>query len=209
MDIIKQLEERYATKKFDSTKRVSDDKIKKLEKAFQLTPTSFNLQPMKLVILENKEVQEKLVPYAFDQRQVADASHLLVLCIDKAPIKSQIEEKFAVEKAIRNTSDEVLNKFKNALTDRLTNMSDKELEIMMKHQIYLVLGTLLTVASAEEIECCPMQGFIPEKFDEILNLKERNLKSVLLLPVGYRSEDDFISRLPKVRKPLEKLIVKL
>ncbi len=67
----------------------------------------------------------------------------------------------------------------------------------------------MTVAAAEEIECCPMQGFIPEKIDEILNLKELNLKSVLLLPVGYRSEDDFVSRLPKVRKPLEKLIVKL
>ncbi len=209
MDIIKQLEERYATKKFNPTKKVSDDKIKKLEKAFQLTPTSFNLQPIKLVVLEDKEVQEKLVPHAFNQRQVADASHLLVLCIDKAPIVSQIEEKFAIEKEIRNTSDEVLNKFKTALIDRLTNMSEKDLEVMMEHQIYLTLGTLLTVAAAEEIECCPMQGFIPEKFDEILNLKEHNLKSVLLLPVGYRSEDDFVSRLPKVRKPLEKLIVKL
>ncbi len=140
MDIIKQLEERYATKKFDPTKRVSDDKIKKLEKAFQLTPTSFNLQPIKLVVLEDKEVQEKLVPHAFNQRQVADASHLLVLCIDKAPIVSQIEEKFTIEKEIRNTSDEVLNKFKTALIDRLTNMSEKDLEVMMEHQIYLTLG---------------------------------------------------------------------
>lgn len=209
MDIINSLETRYATKKFDATKKVADLKIKKLQKAFQLTPTSFNLQPIKMVIVENKNIQEKLVPHCFGQRQVADASHLLVLCIDESNIEKQIEYKFEIEKEIRGTDDKILSKFKKELTSKLQKTSAEDLKIMKQNQIHIILGTLLTVCASEKIDCCPMQGFIPKKIDEVLGLHKHNVKSALLLPVGYRANDDFISRLPKVRKPLNKIIIKI
>lgn len=209
MNIIKHLENRYATKKFDATKTVSNSKIEKLKKAFQLTPTSFNLQPIKMVIVEDKNIQKKLLPHCFGQQQVVDASHLLVLCTDESDIKSQIEYKFEIEKEIRNTSDDILSKFKEELTKKLSQNSDEALKTMKQKQLYIVLGTLLTVCASEKIDCCPMQGFIPQKIDDILGLHTYNLKSVLLFPVGHRAEDDFVSRLPKVRKPLNKLIIKI
>ena len=209
MNLIESLKWRYATKKFDEKKMLSEEQINTLTTAFNLTATSYGLQPIKLVVVQNKETQEKLVPHSWNQQQVAQASHLLVICIQDNINQQDIETYFDLVKKTRNTPDEILNPFKEYLIEAITAKSDSELSLWMKHQAYIALGNLLTVAAVEHIDSCPMEGFIPEKYDEILNLKKLNLKSTLVLPVGYRAQDDYMKDLKKVRKDSSDVIINI
>ena len=209
MDIIKSLQWRYATKKFDASEKLNADQINTLKEAFNLTATSFGLQPIKLIVIENKELRETLVPHAYDQRQIADASHLLILCIQKNISVEDVENYFHLVKNIRNTPDEILNPFKAYLIDTVSKNTKEELQLAAKSQAYIALGNLLTVCATLQIDSCPMEGFMPEKFDEVLELGKLNLQSVLLLPVGKRAEDDYMASLKKVRKPIENMVIEL
>ena len=209
MNIIKSLEWRYATKKFDPSKKLSNQQIETLKKAFSLTATSFGLQPLKLIIIQNKELQEKFVEHSYYQRQVVDASHLLVLCIENDTTTDDINAYFDLEIKTRGTSEEVVSTFRNQLIGMYKNKSIEDIQLSAKHQAYITLGTLMTVCAVEKIDACPMEGFVPDKVDELLNLSELNLKSVLLLPVGFRAEDDVMNGLLKVRKPLNETIIEI
>ncbi|QXP79665.1 MULTISPECIES: nitroreductase family protein [Winogradskyella] len=209
MSIIKKLQWRYATKKFDSSKSLSKSQLTTLKEAFNLTALSYGLQILKLVIVENKEVREDLVKIAFGQRQVVDASHLLVLCVQNEINGDNVEEHFETIKAIRDTPDAILSPFKNELKSTIENMSaDKKLSWVTK-QAYIALGNLMTVCAVEGIDSCPMEGFIPTELDKILQLDQYGLSSVLLLPVGFRAEDDIFSTFKKVRLPVSKTIIEL
>ena len=209
MDIIEQLEWRYATKKFDATKKLSPEKLETLKNAFNLTATSFGLQPLKMIVIQNKELQEKFVEHSYYQRQVADASHLLVLCIENDTSEDDIHAYFDLEKKIRGTSEEIISTFRNQLVKMFKNKSIEEKQLSSIYQTYIALGNLMTVCAGERIDSCPMEGFVPEKIDELLNLKALNLKSVLMLPVGFRAEDDIMSGMQKVRKPLHKTVIEI
>ena len=209
MSIIEKLQWRYATKKFDSSKSLSKSQLTTLKEAFNLTALSYGLQILKLVIVENKEVREDLVKIAFGQRQVVDASHLLVLCVQNEINGDNVEEHFETIKAIRDTPDAILSPFKNELKSTIENMSaDKKLSWVTK-QAYIALGNLMTVCAVEGIDSCPMEGFIPTELDKILQLDQYGLSSVLLLPVGFRAEDDIFSTFKKVRLPVSKTIIEL
>ncbi len=207
MESVRALKWRYATKKFDSEKLLPEDKIKVLKKAFNLTATSYGLQPLKMVVVHNKPLQQELMKASYNQNQVGTASHLLVICIEKKVGKAFIEKYFQYVKTIRQTPDEILQPFRESLIGDFEKRPADEVRIWATHQAYLVLGTLLTVCAVEEIDSCPMEGFEAEKYDEILELDTHNLKSVLVLPVGYRSKDDFFADLKKVRRPLEETII--
>ena len=209
MDIIKSLEWRYACKKFDENKKLSETQIETLKKAFNLTPTSFGLQPVKMLIIEGKELKEKIFKHSYFQAQVTTCSHLLVFCIDTVVNEKTIDTYFDMEKEVRGVSEEVISDFRNQLKDMYKNKSKEEIEQSSIYQTYIILGNLMTVCALEKIDSCPMEGFIPEKIDEILNLSDKNLKSVLMLPVGFRAEDDFMSKMKKVRKPLEIMVEEL
>ncbi|NLP56716.1 NAD(P)H-dependent oxidoreductase [Lutibacter sp. B1] len=209
MNIINSLEWRYATKKFDPSKKLSDQQIETLKNAFNLTATSFGLQPIKMIVIQNKELQEKFVEYSYNQRQVADASHLLVLCIDTDTTTKDVNAYFDLEKKIRGVSEEVVSNFRKQLVEMYKNKSIEERQLSAKYQTYIALGNLMTVCAVEKIDACPFEGFIPEKIDELLNLKEKNLMSVLMMPVGYRADDDIISKMKKVRKPLNETIIEI
>ena len=209
MTTIDSLQWRYAVKKFDPSKILSEEKINTLKETFNLTASSYGLQPVKLIIVKNKEIQQQLVEHSWGQKQVVQASHLLVLCIPTAFKKEYIDDYFNLIKKVRNTSDEILTPFRNTLTSSLGAKSQEELLQWNKEQAYIVLGNLLTVCAIEKIDSCPMEGFIPEKYDTILNLKEQNLSSVLVLPVGYRAEDDYMQDLKKVRKNIEESIIEI
>ncbi len=209
MNIIESLEWRYACKKFDIEKIVPEEKIELLIKAFNLTATSFGLQPLKLLVIKNKELQKQLVEFSFNQKQVYNASHLLVFCIQDHFTLNDINLHFDLEKEIRGTSMEILEKYRTQLKDLFKDKTDSEKEKFAIHQAYITLGNLMTVCALEKIDACPMEGFIAQKYDEILNLREQNLKSVLLLPVGYRASDDFMSTLKKVRKPINQTVIKI
>ncbi|MFD1294621.1 NAD(P)H-dependent oxidoreductase [Lutibacter holmesii] len=209
MNIINSLEWRYATKKFDATKKLSNQQVDTLKKAFNLTATSFGLQPLKMVVISNKELQEKILEHAYYQRQVADASHLLVLCIENDTTSEDINNYFDLEKKTRNIEESVISNFRKQLLEMYANKSLEEKQQSAIYQTYIALGNLMTVCAVEKIDCCPMEGFVPSKVDELLNLEEKNLKSVLLLPVGFRADDDVMIAMKKVRKSLSETIIEI
>ena len=193
MNSIEQLEWRYAVKKFDSNRLLSEDKIEKLKQAFNLTATSYGLQPIKMVVVQNKGLQEKLVPLSMEQQQVAQASHILILCIEKNVDADYIASYFDKVKRVRGTSDEILAPFKNGMVSSFSKKDVTQIQEWSKNQAYLAMGNLLTICAMEKIDSCPMEGFSPEGYDALLNLEEQGLKSVLVMPVGYRAEDDVFS----------------
>ncbi|WP_074410189.1 MULTISPECIES: NAD(P)H-dependent oxidoreductase [Aquimarina] len=207
MDIIESLHWRYATKKFDTKQIVSQEKIDTLTEAFNLTATSYGLQPLKLVVIKNKDLQKELTSHSWNQQQVADASHVLVFCIEKTIGEQYISKYFDTVKEIRDTPEEILKPFKEQLVDSFTYKSPEEISNWAAKQAYLALGNILTVCAIEKIDSCPMEGFIPEKYDELLNLNDLGLTSVLVLPIGYRAEDDMFSELKKVRRPITDTII--
>lgn len=207
MNIIESLKWRYATKKFDSTKTLPQEKINVLTEAFNLTATSYGLQPLKLVVIKDKSLQKELTQHSWNQQQVADASHVLVFCIENVVGEEYIAKYFANVKATRNTPEEILNPFKEQLVDSFKNKPAEEISIWATKQAYLAMGNLLTVCALEEIDACPMEGFIPEKYDDILNLNDLGLSSVLVLPVGYRAEDDMFSDFKKVRRSISDTVI--
>ena len=209
MNIIDSLKWRYAVKKFDTNKDLSEIQIETLKEAFNLTATSYGLQPLKLVIIKNKKIQEKLVPFSWNQQQILQASHLLVICVKDNYTTKEVENYFNLVQKIRNTPDAVINPFKKFLTAEIAKKTQEELYVSNKNQAYIALGNLLTVCASQEIDSCPMEGFTPDKYDEILDLTKNNLKSVLVLPVGFRASDDYMKDLTKVRKNISDSIIEI
>jgi len=207
MNIIESLEWRYACKKFDNTKLLSNKEINTLIQSFNLTATSFGLQPIKMLVIKNKVLQKKLVEHSFGQQQVANASHLLVICIQDYFTLDDIDTYFDLEKKIRDTPEKIIKPYRDQLKGIFENKPTIEKQKSAINQAYIALGNLMTVCALEKIDACPMEGFNAQKYDDILALKAKNLKSVLLLPVGFRSEDDFMSTLKKVRKPIDQTVL--
>lgn len=207
MQILERLKWRYATKKFDASAVLSDEKITLLKEAFNLTATSYGLQPIKMLVVQNQALREELLTHSFGQRQVVDASHLLIICNQKNFVRSDVESYFELVKKIRNTPDKILKPYRENLLKILSQKTSQERQAASKQQAYLALGNLLTVCAAEKIDSCPMEGFVPDKYDEILGLSSKNLEAVVLLPVGMRAKDDPMAQLKKVRKPLHESIL--
>ncbi len=208
-DIVEDLKWRYAVKRFDQQRILPQNKIDILKKSFNLTATSYGLQPIKLVILSDKGLQEQLIPHSFSQPQVGQASHLLILCVETRVDSRYINSYFDRVKQVRGTNSEVLDPFKEALIDDFSKKDQTEILEWAKKQAYLALGNLLTICALERIDSCPMEGFVPEAYDRLLDLKSKGLTSVLVLPVGYRAEDDMFSGFKKVRRRLTDSIIDL
>jgi len=206
---IKQLQWRYATKKFDNSKILSPEKLNILKQAFNLTATSYGLQTIKMLVVKDKSVREKLVAHSYNQRQVAEASHLLVICIQENIVDNDINTYYDNIKNIRDTPETILKPYREGLMAMVSKMSKEERQQWSTKQAYIALGNLMTVCALEQIDACPMEGFVPSKYDEILELEAKGLKSVLLLPVGYRAEDDMFSEFKKVRKPINEAVIEL
>ncbi|MGB5983060.1 MAG: NAD(P)H-dependent oxidoreductase [Nonlabens sp.] len=205
-EILNDLNWRYATKKFDPKQDLQQNQLSVLAEAFNLTATSYGLQPCKMMIVKDPKIREKMVEHTFGQRQVVDASAVLVLCTQQVD-SDYIKKYFELVKTIRSTPDEIIKPFEQFLKDDFSKKSIVEVEQWARNQAYLIMGNLLTVCAAEKIDSCPMEGFNPNKIDELLGLDKMGLKSVLLLPVGYRSADDFMASQKKVRKDLNESIM--
>lgn len=208
-DTLQKLNWRYATKRFDSTKKLSDEKLAILKEAFNLTATSYGLQPVKMVIVSDQEVKDQLMPLTYNQPQVRDASHVLILCVESEIGEDFIIEHFRRVEDIRKTSREILQKFEDNLVRTFSDKEKDEIREWMVNQLYLSLGALLTVCAMEKIDSCPMEGFTPDEYDKLLGLDKLGLRSVIVLPVGYRDESDFFLSLKKVRRGVEELVIEL
>jgi len=209
MSIIDDLNWRYACKEFDSTKKLTDEQFNNLLEALRLTPSSFGMQPWKFVVVEDIKLREELVAASWNQNQVKDASHLIVLC---APIK--MDEEF-VDRYIKSTADargqeiSELKGFKDMLMKLIVGKDPESYMKWARNQIYIALGNLMTVCANMRIDCCPMEGFQPKKFDEILGLEAKGLTTVLVAPVGFRSESDKYTKLAKSRFDQSEVVIKI
>jgi len=207
--ILERLEWRYATKKFDESKKLSEEKLSALKEAFNLTATSYGLQPLKLVVVSNPEKIKELVPMSYNQGQVGNASHILVICTETKVDEKYIRNYFDLVEKTRNTPRDVLSSFEEFLVSDFGKKTQDEIDVWAAKQAYLAIGNLLTVCAVEEIDACPIEGFVPSQYDDYFQLTEKGLKSVLVLAVGYRAEDDMFSEMKKVRKGVEEMVIEI
>ncbi|QNJ99060.1 NAD(P)H-dependent oxidoreductase [Constantimarinum furrinae] len=206
---IEKLKWRYATKKFDPSKILSEEKLNVLKESFNLTATSYGLQPLKMVVISDARLKSELVPLTMSQTQVRDASHVLVLCTENIVDKKYIKQHFSRVEATRNTPRAILQPFELFLVDEFSEKNPEDIAQWMAKQAYIAMGNLLTVCALEDIDACPIEGFEPQKYDEILQLRSLGLRSVLVLAVGYRDETDMFSQLKKVRRGVGNVIIEM
>lgn len=201
-DLIAQMQWRYAVKTFDATRVIPAETWAALEETLILTPSSFGLQPWFFLVLTDRALRETLVPHAWGQRQVADCSHFVVFCSRRDLGESEIDAHLRRVSDVRGTPPEKLTGYRQAMVSALLEgRSAAWIEEWAARQVYIALGNFMTSAAVLGVDTCPMEGFEPDKFDDLLQLKERRLSSVVCCAVGYRSSEDRYARIPKVRFP--------
>ena len=204
--LVSHLKWRYAVKKFDSTRTVSDTDWQALLESLVLSPSSFGLQPWKFFVVKNPEIRQQLVECSWGQKQVVDASHLLVLGLKLNIDEAYVDEYVAYTAQVRGMNPEDLAPFGKVIKDFRGRMSADEVKTWAKLQVYIALGQLMTSAAHLGIDTCPMEGFNPVKYDEILGLTEKGYSAAVVCPVGYRDETDPYAGYPKVRFALEDMV---
>lgn len=191
---------RYATKKFDATKKVSDSDLAVLKEAIRLSTSSYGLQPYKVLIIENEEIRKQLQPVSWGQSQIVDASHLFVFAnytdIQDTHIDTYMEN-IASTRGL-NVSD--LQGYGDFMKSKIVPLPKDKKAIWTSKQTYLALANLMNAAAELKIDVTPMEGFEPEKYNEILGLNALGLNASLVATVGYRHEDDTNQNIKKVRK---------
>jgi nitroreductase/dihydropteridine reductase len=206
MELLDTLNWRYAAKAMNGEK-VAEDKIERILEAARLAPTSSGLQPFEIFVIKNQELKEKIRPVAWNQSVITDCSHLLVFAAWDTYTVDRINYMFDLTNEIRGFKNEGWEKYRQML---LSSYPQKDAEENFNHaakQAYIALGTAMVAAAYEKVDCTPMEGFSADKVDEILGLREKGLRSTVLLPIGYRKEDaDWLVNLTKVRKPMDHLV---
>ncbi len=205
-EVLEQMKWRYATKVFDTDKKISDDLWETIEDSMVLTPSSFGLQPWKFLVIKDPSVKAKLVEHSWNQEQVSQCSHLVVLTALKDTQESDVNEFIKDIHSKRGGDIEALDPYKGMMLGFLSNMNAEKTETWAKNQVYVALGQLMSTAAMLEIDACPMEGIIPAKYDEILGLSDSRYTTVLACPLGYRSTNDKYAELPKVRYEKDRII---
>jgi nitroreductase/dihydropteridine reductase len=209
MELINKLNWRYATKRMNGEK-ISPEKLNTILQSIRLSASSFGLQPYKLIVIENEEIRKSLQKAANNQPQITEASHLLVFVAFDKITEKHIDDYIQLHARTRNTPIENLGGFKGMLAGALLNRSEVDNFNWSAKQIYIALGTALIAAANEGVDATPMEGFNAAEFDEILGLKEKGLKSVVILTLGYRDEaNDPLVKATKVRKDDNDFFIKI
>ncbi|WMW78653.1 NAD(P)H-dependent oxidoreductase [Flavobacterium sp. 20NA77.7] len=192
---------RYATKKFDTSKKVSNSDLQTLKKAIQLAASAYGLQPYKVLIVENPELRTQLQTASWGQSQIVEASHLLVFANISKIDEAYIDAFFENTANTRNIPIEALDGYKTFMKNAILNMPEDQMNIWTSKQTYLALGNLLCAAAELKIDVTPMEGFEAQKYNDILGLSAKGLNASLVATIGYRHEEDQLQHLAKVRKP--------
>ena len=205
--VLQLLHWRYATKKFDATKKISEEDWKTLEESLVLAPSSFGLQPWKFIVVTNPEIRQQLREHSWGQSQVVDASHLVVLALKKELNAADVDRYVEHMSEVRQVPVDSLQGLANTIKGFLTNPPYPiNLNEWAARQVYIALGQFMTSAALLGIDTCPMEGFNPAKYDEILGLAEQGYAAVVLCPAGYRAEDDKYAVMAKVRYPSQEVV---
>jgi len=210
MSLLDHLKWRYATKKYDATKKVSQENVDKIVEAIRLTPTSSGLQQFRLIVITNQELKDKIVPIASGQQIVADCSHLLVFVAWDRYTKDRIVTMYDYITSEREQPADRFNAYTERLKSKYLPQTAEENFDHTARQAYIGLGLALAQAAELKVDSTPMEGFDNAKLDELLNLGLTGLKSVLLLPLGYRdAEGDWLVSMKKVRKPKDEFVTEI
>lgn len=199
---------RYAPKRMTGAK-VSDDKIAAILKAAQYAPTSMGLQPFTFILVEDKSLRETIKPIAYNQAQITEASHLLVLCAYTHLQQHHIDEYIQNIMDTRSVSKESLDPFATSMRRFADNQTAEQIKHWAANQTYIALGFALAEAALIGVDVTPMEGFSIEKLDELFELPQKNLTSIALLAIGFRDVDnDFLANEKKVRKHIDDLVIR-
>ncbi len=205
-NIIEALKFRYATKIFDTEKKIPEHDFNELLEVLRLAPSSYGVQPWKFIVVEDKELRSKIRSRAWNQVQVTEASHLIVLCAKKDITEKDIDNYIEDIAKTRNVDIKSLDSFKGYITSFRKGVDAHFIENWAKRQVYIALGMLLESAALKGIDTCPMEGFDPKGVDEVLGLTHSEFTSVALCNLGYRSIKDKYSGNTKVRYSKNKVI---
>ena len=209
MELINALKWRYATKRMNG-KKVPQEKIENILEATRLSASSMGLQPYTILVVENEELKKKIQPAAFNQPQITEASHLLIFAAWDNVTEEQVNDYINNIAEVRGVSLESLEGFRKSLLNIVHGRTQQQKYEWSARQAYIAFGTAIAAAAVEEVDATPMEGFNADALDEVLNLKEKGLRSVTILALGYRdAEKDFLATSKKVRRNREKLIVEL
>lgn len=201
---------RYATKKYDAGKVVPAEKLERIIEAVRLAPTSSGLQPFELLVVTNPEIREKIKAVAWNQSQITDCSHLLVFAAWDDITADRVNMMFDLTNDIRGFKNEGWENYRQSLLQIVGGRTKEENYQAAARQAYIGLGIALTAAAFEEVDATPMEGFDPAAVDEILGLGSRQLRSVVLMPLGYRAaEGDWLVNLKKVRRSRENFVTEI
>ncbi len=206
-NIIENLKWRYATKKFDNSKKLTEDQVEQLKEIISLTPTSYGMEPYKALIITDKKIREELKKYSWNQAQVTDCSHYVVFLHKKQITKEDVGNYMQRIADTRGIDKSNLSNYAGMISgDLIEGPRSKAIEQWSKNQSYIALGNTMTSLASLGIDACPMEGFDPKEYDRILGLEDSEFKSSVCLAVGFRAADDDISKLKKVRKSQDELI---
>lgn len=201
--ILDTLNKRYATKKFDPTKKICAEDLNTLKEVLRLTPSSYGLQPWKFLIIENPELRAQLREQSWGQSQVTDASHLIVFCTYTDMTDELIDSHVRNTAETRNLDIANLQGYADFVKKKMQGLTPEQKRTWNSKQAYIALGQFMVACAEMQIDATPMEGFEPEKYNEILGLTEKGLQATLVCAIGYRSADDAAQFSPKVRRPIE------
>ena len=208
-NFIKNANWRYATKKFDTTKKISKQDLETLKEAIRLSASSFGLQPYRVLIIENPELRAKLQPAAWGQSQIVDASQLIVFANITNFGETEIDASIANTTKTRGLPADALKGYGDFMKSKIVVLPEDVRNTWASKQTYLALGNLMNAASELKIDVTPMEGFEPAQVNEILGLGKLGLNATLLATIGYRHEEDATQHYAKVRKSNEELFINL
>jgi nitroreductase len=200
--LIEDLKWRYATKKFDPTKKITDEDLEIIKESLRLVPSSYGLQPLKYLLIEDSNLRQQLREKSFNQSQITDASHLLIICAKSEITEEFIDNYIASIAQIRAVSIDSISGFGSYMKKEILSMEKHKMTEWNARQAYISLGQILHVCASLRIDATPMEGFQKEAYDEILKLEQQGLQSVLVCPMGYRSSEDMNQKLLKVRRSI-------
>jgi nitroreductase/dihydropteridine reductase len=205
MKLIENLQWRYATKKFDATKKVSQEDLENIKEAIRLSASSYGLQLYKVLVIEDPDIRKALREASWGQPQITDASHLFVFCNYASVQEADVDAYLELKADTQGLDIKNLKGYGDFMKDKLVSLSAEVQKNWTVRQTYIALGNLLAACAELRIDSCPMEGFDPARYDEILGLKEKGLTTAVVASIGYRSEEDQTQDQPKVRKAKEQL----
>ena len=204
MNYLEALSRRYSVKKFNN-EIIPREALHNILESGKLSASSLGLQPYKILVVESKEMKEKLIPAFYNPSQISTCSHLIVIVSKKSLDESYVNGYFRHISEVRETPPEKLDLFRNSINQHINQKTQDEIFNWAEKQSYIVLANLMYAAAMESIDTCPMEGFRPDLIEEILEINPETEKVTVTLALGYRSEEDHFQHMKKVRKPNEKL----